>query len=101
MLSEKGIAPAPPIDLAAALRLRRRAVLVKVLVHGREVDSFEISQPQTLRAALRTVYAHLPTSGGEVQFQAVEEQWLPFGLRHSRRQTDLASLADALDYVAA
>lgn len=101
MPSEKGIAPASPINLAAALRRRRRAVLVKVLVRDREVDSFEVSQPQNLRAALRIVYAHLPTSGAEVRFEAVEEQWLPLGLRRSRRQADLAGLADALDFIAA
>ncbi|MHB1135013.1 MAG: hypothetical protein ACYC4L_21795 [Chloroflexota bacterium] len=83
-----------------SLRRLRRAVLVKVLESGREVDSFEMASPQSLRAALRPIIAHLDADHA-VRYQAIEEHWLPLGLDHTRHQADLAGLDAALQFLAA
>ena len=90
--------PAAPLS---GLRRQRRAVLVRVTAHGHEVDAFDVSEPQTLRAALRPIYAHLPARDGDVRFTAVEEEWLPLGLNRVHREVDLRGLEDALNFLAA
>jgi hypothetical protein len=101
VLQQKSVSPAVRDVRWPALRRQRRAVLVQVFLNGRVVDSFEATQPQTLRAALRPVYAHLPAGKGSVRFRAVDESWLPFGLRRARNEVELGGLPDALAYIAA
>ncbi|MHB1004238.1 MAG: hypothetical protein ACYC3S_01185 [Chloroflexota bacterium] len=83
------------------LRRQRRSVRVRVTARGHEVDVFEVSEPRTLRAALRPVYAHLPAGDGAVVFEGLQEQWLPFGLARTCREDELDGLADALHFLAA
>ncbi len=78
----------------------RRVVEVRVLVGGHEVDAFQASAPETLRPALRPVYAHLPKRDATVQFTGVEEGWLPLGIRRARREWSLAGPSAALAYLA-
>lgn len=82
-----------------SLRRQRRLVDVSVRVGPHEVDSLETASPETLRAALRPIYAHLPAHDSTVSFVAVEEELLPFGLRRSRRAVDLPSLRAAMTYL--
>lgn len=83
-----------------SLRRQRRSVLACVLVDGRVVDEFSVSSPQTLRAALRPIYAHLP-SHGEVRLVGVEESSLPLGIARTRSETSLGDLPGALAFLAA
>jgi len=83
------------------LRRRSRAVHVQVLEGGREVDSFTVSDPHTLRSELRSIYRHLPKGEGLVQLKGVEEDWLPLGIDRVRRETGLRNAADALFFLAA
>lgn len=83
------------------LKRQRRAVLVRVVTHGHEVDSFLVSEPRTLRAAVRPIYAHLPADNAVVQFKGVEEEWLPLGIGKTRREAELKGLDDALRFLVA
>lgn len=83
------------------LRRQRRAVLVRVLARGHEVDAFEVSQPDTLRAALRPVYTYLPQGDADVEFKGIEEEWLPLGIGRRRREAELQDPEDALRFLAA
>jgi hypothetical protein len=78
---------------------RRRLVEVSVLVGPHEVDSLQASDPETLRSALRPIYAHLPARESAVLFVAVEEEALPFGIRSSRRTVSLPTLRSAMGYL--
>ena len=84
----------------ARLRRQRRAVVMKVLEWGHEVDSFETTSPELLRTVARGIYNHLPADAS-VRFVAVDEEWLPLGLDHIRREAELPGLDDALQYLAA
>ncbi len=77
----------------------RRLVQVRVLVGGHEVDAFQASAPQTLRPALRPVYAHLPKHDAAVRFTGIEEDWLPLGIGRARREWRLAGPNAALAYL--
>ena len=83
------------------LRRRSRAIQVKVVESGFEVDNFTVSNPRILRSELRTIYRHLPKGRGWVQLSGVEEEWLPLGLAHTRQETQLKNSADALFFLAA
>ncbi|MHB8991477.1 MAG: hypothetical protein ACYC66_07545 [Chloroflexota bacterium] len=73
-----------------------RSVRVRVFEGGREVDGFQSSRPETLRAALRAVYRHLSRKRGAVQFIGVEERWMLPGIRRERREVELANFGAAL-----
>ncbi len=91
---------AHPLDLRG-LRRASRSIVVRVLDRSREVDCFQVSSRETLRAALRPIYRHLPAVGMSVEFTGVEEERPLLGLRRHRRETALAGLDDALDFLAA
>ena len=76
-----------------------RSIRVRVIAGGHEVDSFEASGSDTLRAAIRPIYAHLPLLDASVQFSGVEEERGPLGFRRSRRMTDLSGPSAALAYL--
>lgn len=73
-----------------------RSIRVRVFEDGREVDGFQSARPETLRAALRSVYRHLSRKRGAVQFTGIEERWLLSGIRRERREVDLANFGAAL-----
>lgn len=81
------------------LRHHSRRVLVRVLADGYELDSFEVSRPDVLVAALRPIYAHLPRQGVAIRFRGIEEKALPLGIDRVRREVDLAGLSSALSYL--
>ncbi len=83
------------------LRRRSRAVQVKVVAFGHEVDAFESCDPQVLRSALRTVYRHLSKGSETVHLSGIEEEWLPMGIDRVRREVKLSNVADALFFLAA
>ncbi len=83
------------------LRRRSRAVQVKVVDSGFEVDSFTVSDPKVLRAELRTIYRHLPRGRGWVQLSGIEDEWLPLGIDRTQREVGLRNAADALFFLAA
>lgn len=82
-----------------SLRRQRRLVEVSVRVGPHEVDSLQASSPETLRASLRPIYAHLPAHEAAISYVAVEEESLPFGLRRSRRETSIPGLRSAMSYL--
>ena len=77
----------------------RRLVEVRVLVGSHEVDAFQASAPETLRPALRPIYAHLAKRDAAVRFTGVEEDWLPLRIRRSRREQQLAGPRAALAFL--
>ena len=85
--------------LVRSLRRQRRLVEVSVRVGPHEVDSLQASTPETLRASLRPIYAHLPAHEASVSFVAVEEESLPFGIRRSRRTASMPGLRSAMSYL--
>jgi hypothetical protein len=101
MMQHNGVGFRPRGGALPQLRRQRRTIEVRVISGGHEVDSFAVSERQTLRAAVRPILAHLPAADADVQFKAVEEEWLPLGLSRSRREADLPSLDDALLFLAA
>ena len=101
MLQERKSAPLSRPNGPLALKRQRRSIRVRVMARGHEVDVFEVSEPQTLRAALRPVYTHLPAGDGTVAFEGVQEEWLPFGLAHTCQEDELEGLDDALEFLAA
>jgi hypothetical protein len=80
-------------------RRHRRLIEVCVRVGEHEVDSLQASDPETLRSALRPIYAHLPARDATVRFVAVEEDSLPLGLRRRRSATRLPSYHLAINYL--
>jgi hypothetical protein len=68
---------------------------------GREVDGFSVSSGETLRAALKPIFRHLPGCGGTLQMVGVEERSLPAGLGRKHREVPLDNLAEALIFLAA
>lgn len=84
-------------------RFRRhaRAVQVRVIDDGREVDSFQLSDPQDLRSEVRSVYRHLQGCSGTVRLSGIKEEWLPLGIDRVRREVELDNVADALFFLAA
>ncbi len=92
-------APSFASTLAHSLRRQHRLVEVSVRVGPHEVDSLQASTPETLRASLRPIYAHLPAHEASVSFVAVEEESLPFGIRRSRRTASLPGLRSAMSYL--
>ncbi len=84
-------------------RLRRRSsyVRVRVVVDGREVDAFEVTQPATLRAALSPIYKHLPAARAAVRLVGVEEERLPLGLGYAKREVELGDPVQAQAFLAA
>lgn len=82
-----------------SLRRQRRLVEVSVRVGPHEVDALRASTPETLRASLRPIYAHLPAHDASVSYVAVEEESLPFGIRRSRRTASLPGLRSAMGYL--
>jgi len=101
VLRHKSVNSSSHVISLPPLRRQRRAVLVRVITWGHEVDAFEVSAPQTLRAALRPIYSHLPAQGTTVEFRAVEEDWLPLGIDRARHEAKLRGLDDALGFLAA
>ena len=83
------------------LRRHARTVRVKVMDAGREVDSFQVADPQVLRSELRSIYRHLPRGSSDVRLSGIEEEWLPLGIDRVRRETELGNVADALFFLAA
>jgi len=83
------------------LRRHTRAVQVKVIDGGREVDSFQVANPRILRSELRSIYRHLPKGDGVVRLSGVDEDWLPLGIDRVRREVELDNVADALFFLAA
>jgi hypothetical protein len=77
-----------------------RSVLVKVLDGSREVDGFQASGAETMRAALRPIYRHLPKKRGTVQFIGIEEQVFPLGIRGGTRKIDLNNFGAAVMFLA-
>ena len=82
-----------------SLRRQRRLVEVSIRVGPHEVDALQASTPETLRASLRPVYAHLPAHEASISYVAVEEESLPFGIRKSRRTASLPGLRTAMSYL--
>jgi hypothetical protein len=82
-----------------SLRRQRRMVEVSVRVGPHEVDALQVATPETLRAALRPIYAHLPAHEASVSYVAVEEDSLPLGIRRSRRTASLPGLRSAMSYL--
>jgi hypothetical protein len=82
-----------------SLRRQRRLIEVSVRVGPHEVDSLQASSPETLRASVRPIYAHLPAHEAAISYLAVEEESLPFGLRRSRRAISLPGLRAAMSYL--
>ncbi len=82
-----------------SLRRHRRLIQVSVRVGPHEVDSLQASTPETLRASLRPIYAHLPAHEASVSYVAVEEESLPFGIRRSRHTASLPGLRSAISYL--
>ena len=84
-------------------RLRRhtRSVQVKVIDDGREIDSFQVTDPQVLRSELRSIYRHLPKGDAVVRLSGIHEEWLPLGIDRVRREMELGNVADALFFLAA
>jgi hypothetical protein len=80
---------------------RSRSVEVKVIDGGFVVDSFQVSDPRTLRSELRFIYRFLPRREGLVHMNGVEESWLPLGIDRKRREVELGNVADALFFLAA
>lgn len=79
-------------------RGERRLIRVRVIAGGHEVDSFETSSSETLRSAIRPIYAHLPLLDASVRFDGVEAEG---GARRAPRVTDLPGLSAALGYLGA
>lgn len=79
----------------------RRAVEVSVYVRGREVDTFSVSDPFVLRAALRPIYRHLPDDDGWLQLRAVSEERRLLGVRRVRNDHGLVDLKTALRFLSA
>ncbi len=86
-------------SIAHSLRRQRRLIEVSVRVGPHEVDALQASSPETLRASLRPIYAHLPAHEASVSYVAVEEESLPFGIRRSRRTAGLPGLRSAMSYL--
>ena len=82
-----------------SLHRQRRLIEVSVLSGQHEVDSLRTSDPETLRASLRPIYAHLPAHDAAVRFFAVEEEWLPFGILQARHAATLPGLGSAIGYL--
>ncbi len=89
-----------PLPLRRLWRISRR-IEVRILEEGNEVDSFQASGPDTLRAALKPIYRHLPPRGATVCFTAIREEALPLGLHRERREAELTNLNEALAFLAA
>jgi hypothetical protein len=86
-------------SLLNSLHRHRRLVEVSVRVGPAEVDALQASSPETLRASLRPIYAHLPAHDAAISYVAVEEEALPFGIRSSRRTVSLPGARSAMSYL--
>lgn len=75
-----------------------RCVQVRVIDWGLEVDGFQASDPDTLRAGLAPIYRHLPRTGALVRLVGVEEMWLPLGIGRIRWEAGLNDLGSALSF---
>ena len=76
-----------------------RSVDVRVIDWGREVDGFQASDPDTLRAELAPIYRHLPGTGALVRLLGVEEMWLPLGIGRIRWEVALDNEGGALSFL--
>lgn len=81
------------------LRRRSRLVRVEVLWWGLVADSFQASDPATLKTATTMIYKHLPETGGTVRIIGIERSGLPFGLAAERREIALDNLGSALCFL--
>jgi hypothetical protein len=81
-------------------RVSSRCILVRVLDGGREVDSFQASDPEILWASLRPILRHMRSFGLTLEFTGVEERWLPARIRASRQETTLANAEEAVEFLA-
>ncbi len=91
-----------PVRLFPLDRSRRvsRLVDVRVIDGNHEVDSFQVSSPETLQAAITPVLRHLPR-GGEVRLTAVEEMRTLLGRRRVRKEAALPGVEHAIQFLAA
>jgi len=85
--------------LPSALRRRDRSIKVRILDGGHEVDSFEVSTADLLRAEMKAIGPHLPKRGALVQYRGIEEQSLPLGIARVRREVELEDLQDAVSFL--
>ncbi len=74
-----------------------RSIQVRVVDGAREVDRFQSSSPELLRAALRPIYRN--RGRAVVQFLGIEEEWLLPGIRRGRREVELANFGAALMFL--
>ncbi len=64
------------------------------------MDSFQASGAETLRAALRPIYHHLPKKRGTVKFIGIEEEFFPLGIRGTTREVELNNFGAAVMFLA-
>jgi hypothetical protein len=76
-----------------------RAIRVRVISGGHEVDCFEASSCDMLRSAIRPIYAHMPLSDSSVQFTGIELESFPLGISRQRRVLSLDGLRAALGFL--
>jgi hypothetical protein len=77
----------------------RRAIRVRVISGGHEVDCFEASSCDLLRSAIRPIYAHLPLADSSVQFTGIEMESFPLGVQRRRRVLNLDGLRAAINFL--
>ena len=75
-------------------------MLVRVTEGERELDSFQTSSLEDLRAALRPIYRHIDPREQMLRFVGIEERWLPGGLGRTQSEASLPCLDDALAFLA-
>ena len=76
-----------------------RSLRVEVLDWGRVADSFQISDPKILGAAVAPIYKHLPEEGVAVRMVGIEERSLPLGQAWTMRQIPLCDLSEARGFL--
>ncbi len=78
----------------------RRSVDVTVLEHERVVDSFEVTDPETLREAIAPIVRQM-SPNARLVFTATEDSSLPFGLGARHRKLRLLVEQEAERFLAA
>lgn len=76
-----------------------RSVQVDVFNWGRIEDSFQLSNPKNLGAAIVPICKHLPQEGVAVRLLGIEEQSLPLGIDRTIRQIALCDLSEACSFL--
>ena len=79
---------------------RRRQVMVTVTVNGEIEDRFTVSDPQTLRLALRPILRHL-SPNEELSLRGIDERLLPLSLGGERREVELPDQLAAQRFLSA